>query len=316
MSGESVGPGAPGAALEAAGPAGSIYDLGYQGYEGPRLGREAAIRALFWHTVRSCYGIGRGGRAKIAPFTLAALAVLPAVVGVGIAALAAQTGASEFLEEASPIRYATYHGAISTLVMLFCAAQAPELLGRDQRYNVLPIYFSRALARLDYALAKLLGVVASLLALVLTPYLVLLIGRVFVAEDPVSGLSSELPMLPPILAQALLVAGLLGGLSMAISAFTPRRAFATAAIIAAFIIPPIIVAIVHELTSSDLGSFLVLLSPADVLEGSNAAFFGVRSESPAVRAADFDLPVYIAAAAAVATIAVGLTIRRYLRIAV
>ena len=32
--------------------------------------------------------------------------------------------------------------------MLFCAAQAPELFGRDQRYGVLPLYFSRALTRI------------------------------------------------------------------------------------------------------------------------------------------------------------------------
>ncbi len=38
---------APNALVRASGPGGSIYDLGYQGYDGPRLGRAAAIRALF-----------------------------------------------------------------------------------------------------------------------------------------------------------------------------------------------------------------------------------------------------------------------------
>src|SRR4051794_41953500 len=85
--------GAAGAgATTASGPGGSIYDLGYQGYEGPRLGRRSATVALFWNTLRACFGIGRGGRAKIAPFVLAALALLPAVIAVGIAALAAQAG--------------------------------------------------------------------------------------------------------------------------------------------------------------------------------------------------------------------------------
>ena len=45
-------------------------------------------------------------------------------------------------------------GVIAVFVMLFCAAQAPELFGRDQRYGVLPLYFSRALARTDYAIAR------------------------------------------------------------------------------------------------------------------------------------------------------------------
>ena len=100
---------------------------------------------------KAAYGIGRGGRAKIAPLTLVGLAVLPAVLAVGISALAAQAGAGDVLEQASPVRYETYHGLTVTLLMLFCAAQAPELFGRDQRYGVLPLYFSRALSRIDYA---------------------------------------------------------------------------------------------------------------------------------------------------------------------
>lgn len=304
------------AQVRASGPGGSIYDLGYQGYEGPRLGREAAIRALFWHTVRSCYGIGRGGRAKIAPFTLAALAVLPAVVGVGIAAVASQSGeVGDVLEGSSPIRYATYHGLVSTLVMLFCAAQAPELLGRDQRFGVLPVYFSRALARLDYAVAKVLGLVVSLAGMVIAPYAVLFIGRVLVAPDPVAGLSAELPSLPPILAQSLLVSGLLGSIAMAISAFTPRRAYATVGIIAAFLIPSIVVALVTGTLSGSVEDWIVLLSPIDVLDGSNAALFDARADSEAVRAANLDPFAYYGATLAGTAVALGVTIRRYLRIA-
>ena len=47
--------------------------------------------------------------------------------------------------------------------MLFCAAQGPELFGRDQRYGVLPLYFSRVLTRTDYALAKVGGLLVALL---------------------------------------------------------------------------------------------------------------------------------------------------------
>ena len=138
----------------ASGPGGSIYDLGYRGYDGPRLGRRSAVRALFAHAIRTCFGIGRGGRAKIPPFTLAGLAILPAVIAVGFAALASQAGpGGEAIEQASPIRYESYYGLVGVLVMLFCAGQAPELFGRDQRYGVLPLYFSRVLTRPDYALA-------------------------------------------------------------------------------------------------------------------------------------------------------------------
>ena len=48
---------------------GSIYDLGYRRYDGPRLGRRHALWARCTSTAcGSTFGIGRGGRAKIAPF--------------------------------------------------------------------------------------------------------------------------------------------------------------------------------------------------------------------------------------------------------
>ena len=177
------------AGAPASGRGGSIFDLGYQSYTGPRLGRRSAVQALFTQTIRACFGIGRGGRAKIAPFTLAALAVLPAILAVGIAAIASQSGGA--VGDASPIRYENYHGLVGILIMLFCAAQAPELFGRDQRYGVLPLYFSRVLTRPDYALAKVLGLFLALLAVDLAPYIILFVGRVFVAPDPAAGLSAR-----------------------------------------------------------------------------------------------------------------------------
>ena len=89
--------------------AGSIYDLGYRRYEGPRLGRAHAIRSLVIDSFRTAYGLGRGGRAKIAPIIFGAMAILPAVIVVGILTLAARLGAREQIENASPIGYDTYY---------------------------------------------------------------------------------------------------------------------------------------------------------------------------------------------------------------
>lgn len=300
----------------ASGPGGSIYDLGYRGYDGPRLGRRSATIALFWQTVRACFGIGRGGRAKIAPLVLAGLAILPAVLAVGFAALAAQAGpAGGAIEEASPIRYETYHGVMIVLIMLFCGAQAPELFGRDQRYGVLPLYFSRVLTRVDYAVAKLGGLFAALLVVELAPYIILFVGRVLVAPDPVTGLTDEVDAVPRFLLQGFLVAGLLSGLAGLIAAWTPRRAYATAAIIAIFIIPPIVVALVGQQTSEDIVRFFVLLSPGDILDGTNAAIFGAIPDSPTIAALALPGWVDVAAAAVGIVGSVGLTIRRYVRIA-
>ena len=41
---------------------------------------------------------------------------MPAVLAVGISALAVQSGAGDVLEQASPVRYETYHGLTVTLL--------------------------------------------------------------------------------------------------------------------------------------------------------------------------------------------------------
>lgn len=293
---------------------GSIYDLGYQRYEGPRLGRLSVALGLLRGTLAAAYGIGRGGRAKIIPFLLLGFALLPAVLAVGIAALVAQAGAAGVLDEASPISHATYHGLTSTLIMLFCAAQAPELFGKDQRYGVLPLYFSRVLTRPDYALARVGGLFAAVLAISLLPHLVLFLGGILVAADPMTGLGEEAPDVPRFLAVSALGSTLLAGVAAVIAAWTPRRAYATAAVIAVFIIPPILVALVAQLSIGDLARTLVLLSPGDIVDGFNAAVYGTIPDNPAVASANLSGLAYAAAAGVGIAGSLLLVLRRYVGI--
>ena len=296
------------------GPAGNIYDLGYQGYHGPRLGRPAVALGLLIQTLRAAYGIGRGGRAKIVPFLMLGLSVLPAVLAVGIAALAAQAGAGSELGEASPIRHDTYQNLTSTLVMLFCAAQAPELFGRDQRYGVLPLYFSRVLTRVDYTLARAGGLFLAILVITIVPQLILTLGAILAAPDPMTGLRDGLPEIPRYLVVSLLASGLLGGVATVIAAWTPRRAYATAAIIAVFIIPPIVVALMAELAVGDLARVLVLASPGDIIDGVNAVVFDAVSPNPTIVAANLTGWTYLVAAVGGTIACVVLVLRRFIGI--
>ena len=101
--------GAPAGATAASSPGGSIYDLGYRGYDGPRLGRRSATVALFWtRSGRASGSAGAGGR-RSRPFALAALALLPAVIAVGCRR-AGGAGRCRSSGGASPIRYDTYNG--------------------------------------------------------------------------------------------------------------------------------------------------------------------------------------------------------------
>jgi ABC-2 type transport system permease protein len=295
---------------------GNIYDLGYRSYDGPRLGRAHAIRALFVHTLRACFGIGRGSRAKVAPFVLGALAVVPAVVAVGALALFRSTvGADELLEAQSPIQHGTYYGIITTLVILFCAAQAPEAFGRDQRFNLLPLYFSRALRRTDYALGRFAGVAMAILAFVLLPQLIIFVGVVLSAEDVAAEFGRELAFVPGILLQGLILAGLLGGISSAVAAFTPRRVYATTAIIVLLAVTPLISAVLLELGTISLATLLVLLSPADILDATNAWLFDTFPESSAVRLSDLPLEAFAVAAVVIVAACLVVLVRRYEKIA-
>ncbi len=278
---------------------GSIYDLGYRGYEGPRLGRRAAITALLVHSIRTAYGLGRGARSKVLPVGLAVLAILPSLLALGILALISQFGeAGEAIEAISPVKYQTLFPFTATLVFLFCASQAPELFGRDQRSGILALYFSRAVSRLDYATARTLGLLVALLILVWSPYLLLMVGRILVAAELSDGLAEELPSLPLAIGVGLVVAGMVGSISAAIAALTPRRAYATVAIIAVFLVPNIGASILIGLDTGLVGQIAVLLSPADVLDGVNAVVFDARTDNPAVRNADLPGWAYLGAAAA------------------
>ena len=295
-----------------AGRGGSIYDLGYRGYEGLRLGRRGAITALLTHSVRTAYGLGRNARSKIVPVGLLVLAVLPSLLALGLLMLVSTLGApGEAIEAVSPIKYATLFPMIATLVFLFCAAQAPELFGRDQGSGVLPLYFSRAVGRLDYATARVLGLYLSLVILVLVPYVVLLIGRVLVAADPLEGLSKELPSLPVAIAAGGIITLLVGSLSAAVASMTSRRAYSTAAIIGVFLIPNIAAAMLVGLETGAIGQVAALLSPADVLDGVNAFLFDAQPENVTVRRAGIDGWVYIVASAAWIVGALALLARRY-----
>ena len=168
---------------------GSIYDLGYRSYLGPRLGRRHAVASLVRHSFRQAFGLGRPLRSKVIPMGLLLLTLLPAVVALGFAALASRLvgPGGAMLDEANPITYDTYASLTIQMLALFTAAQAPELLGRDLRYRVVALYFTRALRRDDYALAKLAAMVLAMLLITVVPYVLLFLGRVLVAADIAAG---------------------------------------------------------------------------------------------------------------------------------
>lgn len=287
---------------------GAIYDLGYRGYDGPRLGRSAAVATLFWHSLRAAFGWGRSGRSKIVPWGLSAFALAPAAIATAISALVPIGGAS-------PFNYDNYIFQITIILALFVAAQAPELVSGDQRHRVLSLYFSHALERTDYALAKLAAMVTALFILAFAPMLVLFLGSILVATDVAGALGDQVENLPQVVLAPLIYAVPLAALGLAIAAWTPRRAYATGAIIAVFIVSGAVAGILGEATTGRLSDYAQLVNPFVVADATRDLLVGEPNfESPASRTS-LDLWVFGIEWLLLSAVATGAILWRYRRIA-
>ena len=286
--------------------AGSIYDLGYRRYDGVRLGRRHAIWALYLHSLRNVFGIGRSFWAKAAAFGILAIALIPAVVQLGIASIAPQD-----LEVVAP---EDYYSIIEPLLAIFCAIVAPELAGRDQRTRTLSLYFSRALRRDDYALAKFFALFTGMLSITAVPQAVMFAGNASTG-DVLDYLQDNWQDVPGILASAALLSGLTASIGLAIAAQTPRRAYSTVGILAAFILVSSVAAGIFESAENDYGRLALLVSPFHVTRGTTLWIFGAVAEpgSPFDRA-DFPGVAYFLSMVACTLVMVTLLLRRYQRI--
>ena len=204
----------------AASTSGVIHDIGYQRYTGRRLGRAGIIRALYWHSLRSAFGIGRGAKAKIVPVIMFVVICLPAVAN---AVSVAQGGGRLF-------PYDTYDNGVRVVVMIiYIAALAPELVSRDLRSHVLPLYFCRPLRRLDYPLAKLAAFITACLLMIEIPILLLYVGTIAQAHGG-SDIWHQTKALIPGLGVGLMWAVLLAAIGLVLASLSGRRAYATGAI--------------------------------------------------------------------------------------
>jgi ABC-2 type transport system permease protein len=257
-------------------PAGSIYDLGYRHYEGKRRGRWYGMWSLFVESLRGVWGLGRPTTAKAAPFALLSLYALPALFQLAFASILSQEMARG--EEISLITYRDYYFNMSFFAILFCVAQAPELVCRDQRYHVLPLYFTRTVGRLEYAFARLASLTSALFIVLMVPMVLLFIGDVLMKTDTLQAIGDEWSKALPAVPACVLGAASMASISLAISSFSPRRAYSAIALLAYFLIvgtvPLIIYGVSQEVTGWTWADKLVLLTPDTAIAAATSWFFG------------------------------------------
>ncbi|HET6650259.1 MAG TPA: ABC transporter permease [Candidatus Limnocylindria bacterium] len=281
---------------------GTIYDIGYRHYDGPRLGRRGAIGAIVGAGLRAVFGFGRSGRSKIIPWGAVILAALPAVVAVAVRVLA-----GDILDLYD---YDGYVWNIGALLPIFIAAQAPELVVNDIRHRVLPLYFSRPIRRIDYVAAKIAALAIGLLAITLAPVLLLFIGRVLSTDDLVAAVGEEIGAMPEIIGNGVIHAVVLASIGLAICSLAGRRAYAAGAVLAVFLIGGVISDSFSE-NGQDVAAFV---SPLAVLDGTRQWLFGGAVDGAPAATSELPLALYGLAALILVLVSWAVLAVRYRRL--
>jgi ABC-2 type transport system permease protein len=291
---------------------GVIHDIGYQRYDGPRLGRAYAVRSLYTHGLRTAFGLGRSGAAKVFPWGVLGVLLMIAAIMTAIRAQSGQTVTT----------YWEFPSNLTPLLVLFCAAVAPELVSRDIRGSVLPLYFSRPLTRTDYALAKWAALVTSIFLLIIAPLLLMFVGGAF-SMDGMSAVWTEFVQFSKGVGAAALYGIVFGSLSILIASLAGRRAVAAALVVAVFLVTTPIWVVLNaiayssdsvqetgELTGSalQLAQLSGLASPGTLVSGVGTWFFA------SARLGDYG-PIYGVVALALTVTCVLLLLLRYRKVA-
>lgn len=213
---------------------GEIFDRGYAHYEGKRRGRRGAITSLIGFSMKRAMGIRKSWTAKVMPFILYVSATIPLIVMIGVLAVFRSMGnLEEFGNFAS---YSNYFQAIFTMVGLFVAICAPEMICVDRQERTLPLYFSRAITRTDYVLAKIAAMTLLAMTMTALPGAILWLGQQLTQDNARQAMVDNIGDLGKIIVLGVLTSMMLGTLGLMISSFTNRKGVAIAIILIGFLV--------------------------------------------------------------------------------
>jgi len=240
-----------------------IHDIGYQRYTGPRLGRGYVFRSMYVHGLRTAFGLGRSAKAKIFPWFVLGVVFLTGVVLAAVRAQVPEAG----------VTYRAFVDMMAWLVIFFVAVVAPELVSRDLRAGVLPLYFSRPLPRSDYAYAKLAALATAVWILLGAPQLVMFLVAAFSA-DTMKQFWTEVGDIGPGLLYAAMWAALFAGIGLLVASLTGKRAFAAGGIVAVFLMTTPIVGVMSVMPSQTMNDLALIFSPSSLVFGVGMWLFG------------------------------------------
>ncbi|HEY5886816.1 MAG TPA: hypothetical protein VIT24_03760 [Acidimicrobiales bacterium] len=231
---------------------GAVYDRGYRPYEGVRGGRSAGRWALWRLTLRRALGLRRSWRQKVLPWTLLGLVTIPAAVDLGVRYATRNTPLGEIGYEFLTFR--DYVG-VSTMLLLFVAVSAPDVICPDRHDRVLPLIFSRPLTGDDYVLAKVGGIFTLVFGFSFFPQVLLYIGQMLVNEDgALTYVGDHLDVLWQVPLSVAILALYYAVVSVAVASLTDRRIVGGLAFLGVLFIPAIIAGAIVEAANQGEGT--------------------------------------------------------------
>ncbi|MFQ5966415.1 MAG: hypothetical protein ACE5MI_02255 [Acidimicrobiia bacterium] len=202
-----------------------ILERGYRHYDGPRLGRKGAMRAIVWDGVRRTLGLRRKARRKIFPWSLIAVTFGGAAIFLALH-YAASVALGGGIDLELPT-YGEFFDFLGLIWLLFIALAAPELLIPDRAQGVLSVYFSRPLRVTDYLGAKAASIAVLVFSAYLIPQLTLHLGLASLSDDGfLRYLVDNAGVLWKVAFVASVYVAVHASLAMAVAAVIPRRGFA------------------------------------------------------------------------------------------
>jgi ABC-2 type transport system permease protein len=250
---------------------GAVYDRGYRPYQGPRGGRREATIALWRLSVRRALGLRRPWRQKVFPWSLLAIATVPAIVNVGVG-YALKDRPVDFADFQF-ITYREYVG-VSTALLLFVALTAPDVVCPDRAQRVLPLLFSRPLTGADYVVAKVGAIAAIVFGFSFLPQVVLFVGQMLVSDGALDYFTANADVLWKVPVAVAILAIYYATVGVALSSLTDRRIVGGVAILGLALITSAVAGILVSAAGRGGTAFALLNVLALPLEVRDLVFLG------------------------------------------
>lgn len=256
---------------------GTVFDIGYQRYAGPREGRNRARLAVVKDGIRTAMGIGRGMKAKILPWGFIGILALIGLVMALVAGAADRLVGPGMAEQLNLPSHSDFYGMASFILFVFAAVVAPKLLCSDRRDGAIHLYLVRPLTGPDYVFSRWTAFLLVMLGAAWLPQILLFSGLAFGHPEPLTYLGDHWADVPRFLLAGLAVAAYATTLATLTASFTDRRTYAAVFLVGLFLITtPFTTALAGELGGS-LGQWISMFNLTNIPVHVNDIIFGQAS---------------------------------------